>query len=186
MVVRETMVRYEGCRLNHKKKMIISDKSAIEKLNSPNNLINKRLNAMSLFIPKKEVIKQEIIKQEVFNPFLSIKKEDLSKQEKPSSPLPGIDNLIENNETQVKLSLAHDSALGILNDSIKELSIRLPEIRADKLPSVITAASKVVESIRKERSENSRNGKDREVHHHFYMPQQKKLSDYEIVEGITV
>ena len=125
--------------------MIISNKSAIEKLNSPNNLINKRLNAMSLFIPKKEVIKQEI-----FNPFLGKTKEDLSKQEEPSSPLLSLDNLIENNETQVKLSLAHDEALKLVNNSISLLASKLDDIRPDKLPGVITAAGKIVESIRKE------------------------------------
>ncbi len=169
--------------------MIISDKSAIEKLNSPKNLINSlknssKNNAMSLFIGNKinEVIKPKEQMTVPFNPFISIKQEEVKEKEES----PRLDNLIENNETQVKLSLAHDEALKLVNNSISLLSSKLDDIRADKLPSVITAAGKIVESIRKERSENSRTSKDREVHHHFYMPQQRKLEDYEVVEGITL
>ena len=166
--------------------MIISDKSAIEKLNSPKNLINSlknssKNNAMSLFIGKSKDDKIEV-KKEFFNPFIQVKKEEVKEEEES----PRLDNLIENNETQVKLSLAHDEALKLVNNSISLLSSKLDDIRADKLPSVITAAGKIVESIRKERSESNKNGKSSEVHHHFYMPQQRKLEDYEVVEGITL
>jgi hypothetical protein len=170
--------------------MIISDKSALEKLNSPKNLINSlknssKSNAMSLFIGKSKDDKIEV-KKEFFNPFLNVKKEEVKEIISPVITQPGIDNLIENNETQVKLTLAHDQALKLLNQSTKLLFDKLDDIRADKLPTVITAAGKIVESIRKERSENSRNGNNKEIHHHYYMPQQKKLSDYEIVEGAVV
>ena len=47
---------------------------------------------------------------------------------------------------------------------------------------MISAASKTVESIRRERNENAKQGKDREVHYHFYTPEQKKVSDYEVID----
>lgn len=91
-------------------------------------------------------------------------------------------NLLDNSDTQIKLGLAHDNALKLLNESVETLTLKLPNVRADKLPAVITAASKVVESIRKERNEVNKNSKDRDVHFHFYTPTQKKLSDYDVIE----
>ena len=77
---------------------------------------------------------------------------------------------------------AHDNALSVLTDAVSELKLRLGEVKADKLPSVITATSKVVESIRRERNEAAKSGKDREVHYHFYVPQQKKLENFEVID----
>lgn len=91
-------------------------------------------------------------------------------------------NLLDNSDTQIKLGLAHDNALKLLNESVETLTLKLPNVRADKLPAVITAASKVVESIRKERNEVNKNSKDRDVHFHFYTPTQKKISDYDVIE----
>jgi len=186
--------------------MLINDKTAVARLASPMNLMNRlsslktngRQSAMSLFIPSVSQIKGVDIKVSkkieedkelkiIFNPF-DIKKESTQ----VPSTLPTIvtpvtqevqlDNLIENHDAQVKLGLAHDKALEILNSAMSMLENKLDDVRADKLPAVITAAGKVVESIRKERSENSKNNKDREVHYHFYTPQQKKISDYEIID----
>lgn len=162
--------------------MIINDSDALVRLNSPLNLINqlrkttssKKNDAMSLFIPPK---KEEIS----FNPFQEREsgRKELEKNDERSETL---DNILRDNESQIKLGLAHDNALKLLNDSVSLLSSKLDDVKADKLPSVISAASKTVESIRKERSEANKNNKDREVHYHFYTPQQNKISDYEIIE----
>lgn len=94
-----------------------------------------------------------------------------------------LSNILENHESQIKLGLAHDNALELMNNSIKKLSEKLDEVKADKLPSVISAASKTVESIRRERNEAAKNEKDREVHYHFYTPSQHKIEDYgEVIE----
>jgi hypothetical protein len=189
--------------------MLINNKTAAARLNSPANLMNRlsslsaspRKSAMSLFIPpasprvdisiskKIEEVKENKIR---FNPFDSKVLSSVTPSSIPSSSLatipsstpaePTLDNLIENHEDQVKLGLAHDKALGILNSAMNMLDTKLDDIKADKLPAVITAASKVVESIRKERIESRKNDKDKEVHYHFYTPQQKKLSDYEIID----
>jgi len=169
--------------------MLLTNKEAESRLNSPLNLMNKlrsksdsRTNAMSLFIPPKKM--EEKIK--TFNPFEDVKITEsitaapASEQNNP--PAETISNLIENHESQVQLGLAHDTALKLLNNSVTMLADKLDDIKADKLPGVVTAASRVVESIRRERSEASKNTKDKEVHYHFYTPQQRQISEYEVID----
>jgi hypothetical protein len=186
--------------------MIINSKDADSRLNSPMNLINKlrastgsRNSAMSLFGVGRSVDKQikqvEFKPQSIFNPFTKTETvTDTQTQAKTDtvidrhsdsqslSPKPILDNILENHESQIKLGLAHDQALDLLNRSVSLLSTKLDDVRADKLSSVISAASKTVESIRKERNEASKNSKDREVHYHFYTPTQKVISDYEVID----
>lgn len=169
--------------------MIINDKEASSRLSSPFNLMNKlktlqpnnsRKNAMSLFIRPasqvKEEVKEEKIQEAVraeFNPFSSLPE---------NADVPNLDNLIENNEVQIKLTQAHDKALELLNNSVKMLADKLDDIRPDKLPAVIAASGKVVESIRRERSEAKKNGTEKEVHYHFYTPKQKSVNDYAVID----
>jgi len=174
--------------------MIINDKDAAARLNSPMNLINKLRNsngnkknsAMSLFIPPPSSIK-------TFNPFIekevssaicdsSTASVNVGVTHPTENTSPVLNDILENHESQIKLGLAHDKALDLLNRSVEALSNKLDDVRADKLPSVISAASKTVESIRRERSEAAKNGKDREVHYHFYTPEQKKVADYEVID----
>jgi len=151
---------------------------------------SSRSNAMSLFIPSAS-------QKPSFNPFENKKPVTLAKENIPadipaSTPTnisdeertgaPTLDHIIDNHDTQIKLGLAHDTALNLLNSSVSLLATKLDDVKADKLPSVIASASKVVESIRKERSEASKNAKDREVHYHFYTPQQKRVADYEVID----
>lgn len=170
--------------------MIIKDEDALKRLMSPMNLMNrlrrtdndnKRENAMSLFGIGRKSVDVEVKKEEkalvTFNPFKPIL-ESPAEQE----PTTTLDNILEDHESQVKLGLAHDNALRLLNSSVEMLQNKLDDIKADKLPSVISAASKTVESIRRERSEATKNGKDLQVHHHFYMPQQKSVADYNIID----
>lgn len=175
-------------------------------MNLMNRLNDKsiRKTAMSLFIRPKNEDKKEIKLinvEEDFNPFISkttifppmvneIPSEPLVKTiESVESltaflpiPLPSATDLISNSENQIKLSLAHDSALDVLTRATAMIGEKLDDIKADRLPAVIAATSKVVESIRRERSEASKNNKDREVHYHFYTPSQKKISDYEVID----
>ncbi len=137
-------------------------------------------SAMSLFIPppasRVEVVSTEIKQtQKSFDPFTY--PVALEESDKPT-----IDTILENSDTQIRLGLAHDKALELLNNSVELLATKLDDVRADKLPAVITAASKVVEGIRRERAESAKLGKDREVHYHFYTPQQKTVADYEVID----
>ncbi len=184
--------------------MIINDKEAAARLSSPMNLINQlnsqkqngngRKNAMDLFCRSKEqtqtvgVDKKDIRVEQVvtetkaiavipsFNPF----------QTPPAavaeSPTPLLDEILTDSDSQIKLGLAHDKALDLLTRSVDALASKLDDVKADRLPSTILAASKVVDAIRRERSESSKSNRDREVHYHFYTPQQKKLADFEVIE----
>ena len=192
--------------------MIISDKEATARLNSPINLINqissnstnKRNNSpMNIFGMNKQPasqaspqaspeieVKEIEVKEESFNPF----QKSQSPKNEPTSAVveqaltkaltdkTSIDNLIDNSESQIRLGLAHDSALNVLTRSLDMLSTKLDDIKADKLPAVVSAASKTVESIRRERSEASKNNKGQDVHYHFYTPVQRKISDFEVIE----
>lgn len=174
--------------------MIVNEKEAVARLSSPLNLMNRlaaarggngnsRQNAMAIFGIGKKKETEKIEKLE--------KIEKIEKIEEPVSPSSEqilenqdvtVEQIIENSETQIQLTHAHDTALRLLNNSVKQLSEKLDDVKAERLPGVIMAASKVVESIRKERSEAIKSQKDREVHYHFYTPQQKKISDYGIID----
>lgn len=163
--------------------MIINDDEAKKRLNSPMNLINrlaasrqnsKAKTAMSLFIPPKKTD----MEQKQTEP-TKRQTDTLPFQPEPQSVL---DEILQNNEAQINLGIAHDKALELLKNSVNLLSAKLDDVKADKLPAVVMSASKVVESIRKERAEASKNNKDREVHYHFYTPLQNTIKDYEVIE----
>lgn len=182
--------------------MIISNENAVKRLSSPINLINslrepKKNNSMSLFGVErvsqetKQVETLEVIT--TFNPFETTTNIPLESTSHPQNktlqppveatePQPTIDKLLNNNESQIKLGLAHDNALELLTKSISLMKLKLDNIKPDKLPSVISATAKVVEGIRRERNEADKNDKDRDVHYHFYTPVQKRISDYEVID----
>jgi len=155
--------------------MIVSDIDAVARLNSPLNLINKlkthvskdKKDAMELFTGPPRKVDSFPIELPV---------------ELPAKQEPNLDTILANNESQIKLGLAHDKSLGLLSKAVAMLDAKLDDVNASKLPAVVIAASKVVESIRRERLESSKNLKDREVHYHFYTPDQRKLADYEVIE----
>lgn len=173
--------------------MLVNDSAALARLNSPNNLINQlkrdgsRKSAMSLFVRPKEEVKK-IVEQVVtvsFNPFKEKTEATVIPLQIPEvvpENQPTINSLLENSEQQIKLATAHDSALEVLTRSVTMLASKLDDVKADRLPSVITATSKVVESIRKERAEATRDNKGREVHYHFYTPTQRKVEQYDVIE----
>lgn len=188
--------------------MILKDDDAVRRLNSPLNLINRlaavsktkarKTDAMALFgIGRKKTEEKKEVREPVtapsFNPFvrnidggLTVIHVDSDSQkpneESENNKITTLDNILENHESKIKLGLAHDKALDLLHRSVEALSAKLEDVRADRLPSVIAAASKTVESIRRERNESAKLNKDQEVHYHFYTPEQKKIADYEIIE----
>lgn len=95
---------------------------------------------------------------------------------------PTIDDLLDNSDGKIKLATVYNGALALMKDTIQELQVRVPELKADKLPAILAAASKVVTDIRRERIEANKSKGDREVHYHFYTPERKKLSDYEVID----
>jgi hypothetical protein len=172
--------------------MIVNDKDAAARLSSPMNLINRmknlsapRKSAMSLFIrPTIDITAagDDDKAKVTFNPLKDNKTQDSSAVEIVEEVRTTIDDISSDHDSKIALGLAHDNAIKLLNSSVSALSAKLDDVKADKLPAVIAAASKTIESIRRERNEAQKNSKDREVHYHFYTPQQKKLSDYAVVE----
>lgn len=175
--------------------MLVNDKAAAARLNSPLNLINKlsshkssgRSAAMGLFGVgrKKEIeitIKQEESKQEQAKSFNPFDKPAVLSLPEPKTENPKLGEVLEDGEAKLRLGIAHDRSIELLSNAVSLLSAKLDDVRADKLPSVIIAASKTIEGIRRERNEVAKTSKDREVHYHFYTPEQRKVSDYEIID----
>lgn len=160
---------------------LINEEEVNKRLNSPLNLINKmrngmkpdRKNAMSLFVrPTLDVPKEVVVKKVREVPVASVEQKKLETSD-----------VVDDADTKIKLALAHDNALKLTNKAIETLTNKLDDVSADKIPSVISAANKVVESIRKERIEKDKNYRnDQHVHHHFYMPEQRKIEEYEVIE----
>lgn len=159
--------------------MIISNSEANERLSSSLNLVNRLSNLVTSR------------KTPAPNPFglptrsasiaISPLLPGASQPDDPNAPT--IDQIMPNAEDQIKLASAHDKAVNLLSNAIDTLAMKLDDVKPEKLPAVITAASKMVEGIRKERVEAAkvRQG-NREVHLHFYTPVQKAMADYNVIE----
>lgn len=184
--------------------MLVSDKDALTRLSSPDNLMNRlrsaqgsnRSKAMNLFgigRDKPEVIDRvtEIKPAGFQNPFLSKSTEETSlvpsnnptsTPPEPADSEPKTDDLVSNADTQIQLAQAHDKSLETLVNAVKMLNVKLDDIKPDKLPAVITATSKVVDQIQKQRIDATKSRQDRQVHFHFYTPTQKKIEEYNVIE----
>lgn len=218
--------------------MLISDKEAVARLNSPLNLMNLKGNteksspsrnrAMSLFgigenktspkvseeKPLEEKPSEEkpapLLNTTFVNPFNGDSAKELSKalekvssstsvntkpatvveeksntnitEQSNSSQSPSVDDLIDNTDGKIKLAKVHNTALEVMHTALEELKIMVPSASVKQLPSILATASRVVTDIRKERIEANKTSKDREVHYHFYTPERKKLSDFEVID----
>jgi hypothetical protein len=168
--------------------MIISNKEALERLASPLNLINrmkkldKPKNPMSLFTgdsSKKSSLPEpsDVCKQDI------IGSDTLVDDNPPQAPTPlTTDMILGEVDSKIKLALAHDKAVNIMDIALDSLKNQIDDIKPSQLPNVIAKVSKMVEGIRKERIELNKSRNDREVHLHFYTPVQKQLTDYDIIE----
>lgn len=185
-------------------KMLVSDKDALERLNSPSNLMNRlksitgnRSKAMNLFgIGRTETAKTNETKPAGFtNPFQANPEQNTSlvphtnpshnpanTDAAESESEPKVDDLVGNADVQIQLAHAHDKSLATLVSAVDMLKLKLDDIKPDKLPAVITATSKVVDQIQRQRIDASKSREDRQVHFHFYTPTQKKMEDYQVIE----
>jgi hypothetical protein len=170
--------------------MIISDEEVERRINSPFNLINKlrhstqdRKSAMELFTKRHQPSAASVVSSESL-PQAPIPSKVITEipEVETAEPITTLDAIIQNHETQIKLGLAHDNAINLLNNSVNILAAKLDDVKASQLPSVINTASAVIERIRRERNEVRRTEKDKEVHYHFYTPSQKKVEDYEVID----
>jgi hypothetical protein len=194
--------------------MLVNDKDIKDRLNNPLNLMNRlnritgsKSHAMDLFTGGRKINNTKL---SFVNPFASqandkqvqslepavnsVRHTDdrqsnqISEAEiLPAEEKPSIDNLVESANDRIGLALAHDESLKLLNRTISMMNMKLDDIKPEKLPAVILATSKTVESIRRERLEREKvnNGNDESIHFHFYVPKQKSLESYEIVNVTT-
>lgn len=183
---------------------LASPLNLMNRLRANSSSSQKRNSAMNLFVPQKGEQREEVKESKESrestsliptpkffdNPFDKAGVESSestktaeSEESSNNQTTPAVENLIENADAQIKLAQAHDLGLETLINAVQVLGTKLDDIKPEKLPSVIAATSKVVESIRKERNEanKSKNG-NREVHLHFYTPVQKQESEYEVIE----
>lgn len=93
---------------------------------------------------------------------------------------PKTDDLIENADSRIKLSQVHNDALDAMGSLITRVKNDADNVSVKSIPALVTTLSKVVTEIRKEQLEEKKINKGTEVHHHFYMPEQRKLDSYEI------
>lgn len=169
--------------------MILSEEDLKKRLNNPLNLLNKpkgvlssaRENAMSLFIkPAISEVKKEIevpatlIPAKLVSPFEPAK-------EIPTTEIQ-TDELIEDADARINLAAAHNNAIAVMHSAISRVKEGVNDIDLRKLPGVITAMSRVVSEIQKTKLEHEKINKGTEVFHHFYMPEQKKIEQYEVIE----
>ena len=175
--------------------MILSDDDLKKRMTNPMNLLNKpkgnissaRENAMSLFI-KPSLSKVEE-KKDSSVPVTALTPAD-SPFEKPVEETPakesaieiGTDELIEDADARINLAAAHNNAIAVMNTAIGRVKNGIEDIDVRKLPGVITAMSRVVSEIQKTKLEHEKINKGTEVFHHFYMPEQKKIEAYEVIE----
>ena len=180
------------------KEMLVSDKEALERLGSPLNLMNRlssarnKTNSMSVFGINNNH-NNKIVRESTpaFNPFqrqVSLENTALipapssSPISSPEPKQPNLDDLVNNSNSQIKLGLAHDTALEVLVDAVKMMKMKLDDIKPDKLPSVISATGKVVDQIQRQRIDANKGRDSREVHFHFYTPTQKTMEDYNVID----
>lgn len=181
--------------------MIVNDTEALARLNSPSNLMNRlretsvksRSRAMNLFgIGGQDGVKDSPIRQAVSavaNTSLAPpEKKDIAVDNSNPSQVEvkdtvKIDNLIENAESQIGLANSHNKALKLLETAVDTLTVNLERVDPEKLPAVINAASKVVNDIRRERNDAAKaNNGNSKVNIIFYTPEQRKLSDYAVID----
>lgn len=167
--------------------MILSDSDLQKRLNNPLNLLNKpkgerashEPKGMSLFI--KPSIEEK--KEKIIPPAVAASIFDSVKAIPPSeSDTVTTDELISDVDARVNLELAHDNAIHVMNHAIGRVKDEVNNLDVKRLPSLITAMSKVVTEIQRTKLEHQKVSKGTEVHHHFYMPEQKKLEAYEVIE----
>lgn len=191
--------------------MIISDKTALERLTSPNNLLNRlsksesRGKAMSLFGIGRSDRKQEIAEVTVpvspprsfLNPFSN--KPEAKPDEvitKPSTELAtrlteaiapatgvSIDQIVDNADSKIKLELVHDNALDVMKLTIDQIKNNLPNLdNPAKLADVAAKMGKIVDSIRTNKINEAKVNENRQVHYHFYTPEQTKIEEFQVID----
>jgi hypothetical protein len=166
--------------------MLVNNQEVEKRLSSPLNLLNRlrggdrspeRAKAMSLFgVGSKKVVEVEAD----FNPFKSSKGEIEEVSEDNSPNPPTVDDLMGAADNKIKLEMVHNSALSVMSAAVSRIGILVPTLdKPEKLADIASKMSKIVGDIK---DKNKTRGEDKQVHLHFYTPNQKAITDYEVVE----
>jgi len=182
--------------------MLVNDKDAKARLTSSGNLMNmlrnglapRRPNAMSIFAPAAPDNNSAIAVSppRFVNPFRPsatpanptpvLPSDEDTKVVEPEVLPPTTDDLLSNADAQIKLARAHDRALNLIGRTLETIETKIDDMKPEKLPAVLSAAGRIVESIRKEKLEQTKDKRDRQVHFHFYEPARKEITEYETME----
>lgn len=179
--------------------MIISNEAANERLNNPMNLFNRVTSnqpnsakrAMSLFVRPSEPVLQpvqsqtEILPPKPFtNPFKPKEVEVIVKEEAAEDVDPvSLSDIVDSSDQKIKLELAHDEALATLVSAVQNLKSRIvSEENPSKLAAIAAQMGKVVDQIRNTKANAAKANEAKSTHYHFYTPEQKKLSDYQVID----
>jgi len=180
--------------------MLIQEEEVLKRLNNPLNLMNRmrgglsapKKEAMDLFTRSKEVIILESIPEGVSEttavsviPFSNPFPKPPTPTKTPFEVDVKTEDLIDDSDSKIKLALAHDTALGLLTNGLSRLAkgVESGQIEDKKIPHILATTSKIITDIRKERLEREKNNKgDRNIHYHFYCPEQRKLETYEVID----
>lgn len=176
--------------------MIVSDKEALGRLSSPNNLMNRlrtssspRSQAMNLFIPSSRPAPFQPT-----NPFTNTAtnhQSDSPPTELASNPtvltpevVQGIssDDILDNSDAKIKLSLAHNKALDVMVRMLDVVGNKIDDVRPASMGSILSALTKTVDNIRRERIKLNEDNKGKNVHFHFYEPARNKIEDYDSLD----
>lgn len=150
--------------------MIIPNDKAVERLDSPLNLIN-RLRKHETGVDPLDIFKTPAVGPDT----------ESDEDSKVDSAI-SIDKLIKDADSQIQLASAHDKAVRLMNTVISEMELRVNEVKPEKLPAILTAASKLVTDLRREQLESAKLKNGRDVHLHFYTPVQKTIEQYDVIE----
>lgn len=178
--------------------MLINEDDFQRRINNPMNLLNKKGDrkhgALSIFIKPSEVVEEK-----KFTPAFPLLKEDKVETEAVNKEsLENIqeamavverkereirtDDILKDADANIRLAAVHSKALDIMHTAMHQLEEKMPEMKADKIPMIVSTLGKVITDIRKEQAERNKNQANENVHFHFYCPEPKKLDQYEVIE----
>jgi hypothetical protein len=174
--------------------MLINEKEAARRLNSPDNLMN-RLRSLSTTNRTASTTKAMglfgIGNKEGLVPTSSIlpqsNQSNQSDSEGPQQPVmsqsssPSLDDLVKNADSKLKIELAHTAALDTLVSTVNRLKDTVPSLESPvKLSQIAMNMSRIMTSLTEKKEDKAE--EDKQVHYHFYMPEQNKMDDYKVID----
>lgn len=174
--------------------MLVNSKDAERRLNSPDNLLNRlrresprsvsAKNAMSLFVRPDIQPPQPIPAITPSSIYIPSNSEPVIEPEPDKTEDKAAKQVLDDLALEIKRESIHSAALDVLSKSVYALGEKITagEIGKPKdLADIARKMSGIVTDIKKSGEDNKdKDGKT--VHLHFYTPERKKLSDFEVID----